>query len=67
MGANIAASIIICPFILAVKGEEAQLAGGSEFKSLTLQTRLQLLCCQEIKFQWKSRKWRLFRLRLSPR
>jgi len=35
MGANIAASILICPLILAAKGEEAELAVGSEFKAYT--------------------------------
>ena len=35
MGANIAASVLICPLFLAVKGEEAELAAGSEFKAYT--------------------------------
>jgi hypothetical protein len=35
MGANIAASILICPLFLAMKGEEAELAVGSEFKAYT--------------------------------
>jgi len=35
MGANIAASILIWPLFLAVKGEEAELAVGSEFKAYT--------------------------------
>lgn len=33
MGANIAASIIICPLILAVKGDEAEIPPGREFKA----------------------------------
>lgn len=37
MGANIAASIIICPLILAAKGKEAQLEAGTEFKAYTAQ------------------------------
>jgi len=35
MGANIAASIIICPLILLVKGDEAEIPLGTEFKSYT--------------------------------
>lgn len=35
MGANIAASVLICPLFLAMKGEEAELAVGSEFKAYT--------------------------------
>lgn len=35
MGANIAASIIICPLFLALRGEEAQLSAGTEFKAYT--------------------------------
>ena len=34
-GANIAASIIICPLILVAKGEEAEIPLGTEFKSYT--------------------------------
>jgi hypothetical protein len=34
-GANIAASIIICPLILLAKGEEAEIPLGTEFKSYT--------------------------------
>ena len=33
MGANIAASIIVCPLILLARGEEAELPVGTEFKS----------------------------------
>ena len=35
MGANIAASIILCPLILLAKGEEAEIPLGTEFKSYT--------------------------------
>lgn len=35
MGANIAASIIVCPLILLAKGEEAEIPLGTEFKSYT--------------------------------
>ena len=35
LGANIAASVILCPFILAAKGEEAELPVGTEFRSYT--------------------------------
>lgn len=35
MGANIAASIIICPLILVVKGDEAEIPLGTEYKSYT--------------------------------
>lgn len=35
MGANIAASIIVCPLILLVKGDEAEIPLGTEFKSYT--------------------------------
>ena len=34
-GANIAASIIICPLILVAKGDEAEIPLGTEFKSYT--------------------------------
>jgi len=33
MGANIAASIIVCPLILLVRGDESELPEGLEFKS----------------------------------
>jgi len=33
MGANIAASVLICPLILAAKGEEAEIPVGTEFKA----------------------------------
>ena len=33
LGANIAASVLLCPFILAAKGEEAELPIGTEFKA----------------------------------
>jgi hypothetical protein len=32
-GANIAASVILCPLILAARGEEAEIPAGTEFKS----------------------------------
>ncbi len=35
MGGNIAASVLLCPLLLAVKGEEAELPIGTEFKSYT--------------------------------
>jgi len=35
MGANIAASIIVCPLILVAKGDEAEIPLGTEFKSYT--------------------------------
>ncbi len=35
MGGNIAASIIVCPLILIVKGDEAEILLGTEFKSYT--------------------------------
>jgi len=35
LGANIAASVLLCPLILAAKGEEAELPIGTEFKSYT--------------------------------
>ena len=33
MGANIAASIIVCPLILLARGEEAEIPAGTEFKA----------------------------------
>ena len=33
VGANVAASVLLCPLILAVKGEEAELPIGTEFKA----------------------------------
>jgi len=35
MGANIAASVIVCPLILVAKGDEAEIPLGTEFKSYT--------------------------------
>lgn len=35
MGANVAASVIICPLILIAKGDEAEISLGTEFKSYT--------------------------------
>ena len=35
MGANIAASIIVCPLILVAKGDEAEIPLGTEYKSYT--------------------------------
>jgi len=33
MGANIAASVLVCPLILLARGEEAEIPAGTEFKS----------------------------------
>jgi len=33
MGANVAASVLLCPLILAAKGDEAEMPEGTEFRS----------------------------------